>query len=97
MEAEKAIEKVNKDGSESDTSFKRKLKEAENKKPAKPKRKVDQQASMNTFKDSRQSSQIHKEDLVGEKQLNYNSSSLVDRMVKSPWLELLLDTLMNRK
>ena len=40
MEAEKAIEKVNKDGSESDTSFKRKLKEAENKKPAKPTRKV---------------------------------------------------------
>ena len=28
MEAEKAIEKVDKDGSESDTSFKRKLKEA---------------------------------------------------------------------
>ena len=40
MEAEKAIEKVDKDGSESDTSFKRKLKEAESKEPAKPKRKV---------------------------------------------------------
>ena len=40
MEAEKAIEKVDKDDSESDSSFKRKLKEAENKEPAKPKRKV---------------------------------------------------------